>query len=352
MNLKDQNIKIFFLAILVIIESLILLYLVKNLFHTNPFKPTGKIVYFNPYENYKWELPTYSTHFMKYSENPILIYELVPNFSQPFDGTSIKLNRITTIKINSDGLRDVEHFINKPKDVIRIAIVGDSHEFGVGVELEETYSKVLEKMLNEECPKKYETIILAVPGYNIWQKIEFLKIKGIKYSPDIIIIGIGIDDLMNSSKLLELHEIERRKIRGINLTEEEYKREEYKRIGQVNANEINKLLSLNKREIKKMYESAFDTLDNLTATANISSKIILFERIHNYDEQIEALKEISKEKGWYFITSKESCANETAYDSNKMENRLHLLDVHPSVVGHKKLATLLFCNLKKLLLVC
>jgi hypothetical protein len=352
MNGVNQNLKILFLTILVILESATLLYLITNLFRTTSFKPTGKTVYFNPYEEYKWELPTYSLNFTKPSENHILIYELFPNFSQPFDGTSIKLNRITTVKINSDGLRDVEHSINKPKDVIRIAIVGDSHEFGEGVELEETYSKVLEKMLKRECSKKYETIILAVPGYDIWQKIEFLKIKGIKYSPDIIILGIGIDDLVNTSKLSELYKIERRKIRELNLTGEEYKIEEYKRIAQVNANEINKLLTINSSEIKKMYESAFNNLYNLTATANISSKIILFERIHNYDEQIEALKEIAKEKGWYFITSKESCANETAYDSNKMENRLHLLDVHPSVIGHKKLANLLFCNLKKLLLVC
>jgi hypothetical protein len=311
---------------------------------------TGKTAYFNPYENYKWELPTYSSHFVKLSEDPILIYELVPNFSQPFDGAGIKLNRITTVKINSDGLRDVEHSINKPKDVIRIAIVGDSHEFGQGVELEETYSKFLEKILNKECSKKYETIILAVPGYDIWQKIEFLKIKGMKYSPDIIIIGIGIDDLVNSSKLIELYEIERRKIRELNLTGEEYKREEYKRLGQVNANETNKLLNLNSSEIKKMYESALSSLDNITA--NTSLKIILFERIHTYDEQTEALREIAKEKGWYFITSKESCDHETAYDSTIMENRLHPLDPHPSVIGHEKLASLLFCNLKKLLLVC
>jgi len=346
MKLEKEKLQNLILAIIVSTEIVVMLYLVKNLLHFNTFKPSGKVVYFNPYESYDWELPSFTPHFVRPSDNPSLLYELVPNFSQPFDGMGIKLNRITTIRINSDGLRDVEHSVAKPKNTVRIAIVGDSHEFGQGVELEETYSKVLEKRLNEECLKKYETILLAVPGYDIWQKIEFLRVKGLKYSPDIIIIGIGIDDLVNTSKLAELHEIERKKLRELGLKKEEYKREEYKKLGEVNAKEVNKLLMLSKMEIKKMYESAFNVLENMTT--NFSSKIILFERIHNHDAQREALEEIAKEKGWYFFTSREPCNNELAYDSNLIENRLHPLDPHPSVTGHKKLASLLFCKLKKL----
>ncbi len=49
-----------------------------------------------------------------------------------------------TVKINSLGWRDREHKIGKRKGVIRIAAVGDSVTFGTGVDIEDTYFRVLD----------------------------------------------------------------------------------------------------------------------------------------------------------------------------------------------------------------
>src|SRR3989344_5337015 len=60
-----------------------------------------------------------------------------------------------SINTNSLGYRDYEFTIKKPEDINRILVIGDSTTYGFGVEIDETYAKVLEKYLNEEINKEY-----------------------------------------------------------------------------------------------------------------------------------------------------------------------------------------------------
>src|SRR5215471_15562007 len=56
------------------------------------------------------------------------------------------------VRINSDGLRDVEHSISKPPGVFRIAILGDSYAEALQVPLEATFWTIMERQLNQrEC---------------------------------------------------------------------------------------------------------------------------------------------------------------------------------------------------------
>ena len=75
-------------------------------------------------------------------------------------------HRVTLDKINSQGMRDYEYPYQKGKDVFRIAVLGCSRTYGYGVNMEETYSKVLESMLNEKH-KKVEVLNFGVNGYGI-----------------------------------------------------------------------------------------------------------------------------------------------------------------------------------------
>lgn len=116
------------------------------------------------------------------SEDPELYFELVPN---------LKNQRFydTVININSDGLRDKEYNVEKPPNTIRIAAFGDSVGFGWGVNLEEIYTEVLERNLNENFKNKnYEVINFGVPGYYTTQELRMLELKALKYKPDIIIL--------------------------------------------------------------------------------------------------------------------------------------------------------------------
>ena len=54
-----------------------------------------------------------------------------------------------TVKINSLGFRDYEYALKKKKKH-RIAVIGDSFTFGWGVDMEDSWVKILEKELNEK----------------------------------------------------------------------------------------------------------------------------------------------------------------------------------------------------------
>lgn len=121
----------------------------------------------------------------------------IPFSETIFYGSDTKL-KPTHIKINSYGFRDYEYSFNKSSNTFRIIGLGDSHTFGWGVELDETYLKLLEKKLNENSKIKYEVLNLGVVGFNTRQEVELFKTKGLELNPDLIIIGFVVDDVTES----------------------------------------------------------------------------------------------------------------------------------------------------------
>ncbi len=105
-------------------------------------------------------------------------------------------------KINSKGYRDYEFSENKAPDKKRIIIMGNSCTFGWKVDLEDTYSKRLEKLLNQELPEpKFEVINAGMTGYSTYQGLRLLKREILKLHPDIIIISYGWNDMCASQRL-------------------------------------------------------------------------------------------------------------------------------------------------------
>ena len=107
----------------------------------------------------------------QYSENKDLVYELKPSFSAETIYGSIKTSK--------DGLRDYEYSLAKPPNTIRICVLGDSVTFGLDLAMEDTYPKVLERMLNSTYGdrKRFEVINFSVAGYNSSQEEIVLKEK-------------------------------------------------------------------------------------------------------------------------------------------------------------------------------
>jgi hypothetical protein len=109
------------------------------------------------------------------------------------------------IHINSDGLRDRDHDINKPPNTIRIAIVGDSYAEALQVPLEATFWSVMEKRLNEcSLNKRVEIINFGVSGYGTAQELLTLREQVWKYSPDIILLAFTTyNDIIDNSRALK-----------------------------------------------------------------------------------------------------------------------------------------------------
>jgi len=104
------------------------------------------------------------------------------------------------VAINEKGLRDFNYPYEKPPGTFRIVAIGDSFTFGWGVLFNEIYVKRLEKKLNHDIPhhqdatRHYEVINLGVGNYNTEQEIAMLELEGLKYHPDLVLLGFYIND--------------------------------------------------------------------------------------------------------------------------------------------------------------
>ena len=139
--------------------------------------------------DYEWDKKGNSLLHIK-SENKKLVYELRPNTE-----TFIQINK-TFVKTNSFGFRDYEFKEYKENGVYRIIVVGDSVTFGWKQEVNETYPKILEKILNTPHNKtcRFEVYNMGIMGYNSEQEIELIKTKVIQFNPDLIIVGYVFND--------------------------------------------------------------------------------------------------------------------------------------------------------------
>lgn len=75
---------------------------------------------------------------------------------------------------------------------------------GWGVRAEDTYGQQLEKLLNEEDSGdlRFEVINAGVPGWNLENALAYLQGEGLKYEPDLILLGLTTsNDIKGKSAL-------------------------------------------------------------------------------------------------------------------------------------------------------
>jgi len=134
------------------------------------------------------------------SDNPYLVYELIPNRRGTFQGV--------LLQTNSHGMRGPETTIKKREGTWRIAALGDSTMFGWGVKQEQAYPAVLEKALNTAGDsRRYEVLNFAVPGYNTAIEAEVYKQRAAAFDPDLILIQFDVNDLALPNFLFESPDI-------------------------------------------------------------------------------------------------------------------------------------------------
>jgi lysophospholipase L1-like esterase len=110
-----------------------------------------------------------------------------------------------SVDINSHGLRGPETPYEKSPATFRILNLGDSVVMGWGVREENTYGRRLESLLNEESSGdlRFEVINAGVPGWNLENAAAYLQAEGLKYEPDLILLGVTLaNDVKGDSALL------------------------------------------------------------------------------------------------------------------------------------------------------
>ncbi len=114
----------------------------------------------------------------------ILGYSLAENLRDV-----IQINTNTKVNTNSIGTRGINEYDLDAKKNIRIMTLGDSFTFGEGVNDNETFSAFLEAK-----DSSIEVMNLGVFAYGFDQTLLRYEILGMKYRPDIVILGFWEDD--------------------------------------------------------------------------------------------------------------------------------------------------------------
>lgn len=122
------------------------------------------------------------------SPNRKLIYEPIPN----------------TQELNEYGARGAACRVNRVAGKYRFLFIGDSVLEGLGVDPGDRYTEQLQNRFGG----RYEFINLGVRGYNLIQEIEYLRLKGIRFRPDHVVINLIYNDFdMEGGELQQLSEV-------------------------------------------------------------------------------------------------------------------------------------------------
>lgn len=105
-----------------------------------------------------------------------------------------------TYSINSLGMRDIDHQAEKDQDIFRILILGDSFTEGYGVKQEDAYPSKLRNILNDP---KIEILNGGVASYSPVLEYLYLKEKGLKLNPDLVILALDMTDFLDEKAYFE-----------------------------------------------------------------------------------------------------------------------------------------------------
>jgi len=124
------------------------------------------------------------------SSIPGLGYEMAPN-------RELRARNGILMKTNQFGMRDDEPSAQQTDSPCRIAVLGDSYTFGLGVQEEETYPKVLEKLLRQSpvaARCQFEVLNFGVVGYSAYDESLVLRYRVVDFNPRVIVIGYVLND--------------------------------------------------------------------------------------------------------------------------------------------------------------
>lgn len=107
------------------------------------------------------------------------------------------------VAINAKGLRGPEVSWEKPEGVFRVLYLGDSVTFGYGVErVDDTYPYLVEAELEQRLGTEVETVNSGVGGWSPWQQYAYLRREGLRYRPDLLVVGFVLNDVTEKLSLV------------------------------------------------------------------------------------------------------------------------------------------------------
>ena len=117
------------------------------------------------------------------------------------DNTSyfaLRWRQTHAMSVNSLGFREREITKQKPANIYRIIVIGDSLTYGQGVAEKERFSNIVERKLNETMGN-YEVLNFGKPGAETIDHIGFLN-DALELNPDFILLQWFVNDVEGHDK--------------------------------------------------------------------------------------------------------------------------------------------------------
>ena len=101
-------------------------------------------------------------------------------------------------RINRQGMRDDRDFsYRKPDGVRRIISLGDSYTIGYEVDVDQTFSAVLERELRK-AGHEVEVLNAGVSGFSNAEQALYLERELMKYDPDVVVLSFYYNDVIDN----------------------------------------------------------------------------------------------------------------------------------------------------------
>src|SRR3990167_8070203 len=132
--------------------------------------------------------------FAIFQEDKDIPFTLKPNVKD-YRFTSNMVEFSNLVSTNSFGFRGKEISQEKPKDVYRILLLGDSVTFGWGVEDDQTFAFIAEEALNQWSQEKGLNTKFEVinGGFTAGRSLDsyyvYIKKEAFKFNPDLVVIN-------------------------------------------------------------------------------------------------------------------------------------------------------------------
>lgn len=127
-------------------------------------------------------------HYYVASGDPALRYELKPDYRIEKEGRRIA--------INSHGIRDDSNITEYPR---KVALLGDSVAFGIGLSQEETPTAYLQELAGGSL----KILNFGTPGYGLEELQRYLEIKYPVYRPEQIVYLLNLNDFSRRNTIYE-----------------------------------------------------------------------------------------------------------------------------------------------------
>lgn len=96
---------------------------------------------------------------------------------------------------NAQGFRGPARALTRSPGTWRLAVVGDSVPYGLGVEATDAFPAVLEDLLSRRLGTQVEVLNFGVPGYGSGQTLRLIERRVLDFEPDVVLMVFSPDDV-------------------------------------------------------------------------------------------------------------------------------------------------------------